>query len=233
MVTWTYGRNGWEPRNDRPTIVIESGQVIQTIVGDLSLAVVEDRWQFPVPEVSEVLTAFVPEAVASQTCGMNRTVREGGGADYELLDCDRNPIAVIDAADIEVGSSADDLLAYSQEVLRTRTVVYLAIPGRELQVVELPPAQLILDITPTANGFVAFILDSSEVLGNIDFLYSQSFAALLISWEAGDGPVTPFATPIQTPIRASAWSLNEVSVNPDASLTIISPAGLHLSLIHI
>ena len=225
--TWVFGPDGWEPLLDRETILVESGRVTRTLVGELSIAVVEDRWQSPVPEVTTVLAQFVPESVAAQTCAMNRTVLPAGGADYDLIDCEGNPVGQIAATDIEVGGKDDDLLAFTQEVLRTRTVVYVAIPGREVQVVELPPSQLILDITLTESGFVAFILDSSEVLGNVDILYSQSFAALLIGWEAGDGPVTPFATPIQTPVRASAWSLNEVHANPDGSLTVISPIGLH------
>ena|GEM_PF-2371552 len=225
--TWGYGDDGWEPLADRSPIIVASGQVTHTLVGDISLAVVEDRWQAPVPEVIEVLEQFVAADVAAKTCALNRTVLADGGADYELLDCAGAPVGLIAAADVEVASKDDDLLAFTQEVLRTRTVVYVSIPGRDLQIVELAPSQLILDITLTDAGFVAFILDSSQVLGNVDILYSQSFAALLIGWEAGDGPVTPFATPIQTPVRASAWSLNEVHANADGSLTVISPIGLH------
>lgn len=229
LETWTHGPDGWQRRTDRPAIAIESGRVTRMLVGETSLVVVEDRWQKPVPEVTEVLAKFVPLSIASQTCAMNRIVIDNAGSDYELVSCEGESIGLIPASAIEVGSKDDDLLAFTQEVLRTRTVIYMAIPGREQQVVELPPSQLILDIELTNEGFVAFILDSSEVLSNVEILYSQSFAALLIRWEAGDGPVTPFPTPVQTPVRASAWSLNEVVASPDGSLTVISPIGLHQS----
>lgn len=216
--------DGWIHDAERSVFPELQGRIVRGMVGDTSVVLVEEPWDQPVPVVSDALADFVSRSMADETCVVTRTIVEGTSV-YELADCSGRLLETIGKDLIDIGSEADDRLAFAQEVLRKRILVHLARPGGEVSVVEMGPSQIVLGLVPTQDGFLALILDSSDVLGDTNLLYSQALAARIVHWDRATGL---FRT-VETPVRASAWSGNRVVGNDDGSITLVSSLGLYRS----
>ncbi len=212
----------WIVDRERPPMAEIAGRIRQTMLGEDAIVLIEDPWDRPVPEVSDALADFVPRDVAAQTCEVVRMINDEA-AEYELRSCDDRIIGRIDRSLIDIGSESDDRLAFAQEVLRRRNIVYVARPGEPLAKIEMGPSQLVLSMAPTPDGFMAFILDTVDVLDDANLLYSQALAARLVQWDRE----TESFEAVETPILTSAWVGNRIEGNTDGSITLVTSLGLY------
>lgn len=212
----------WIVDQERPPFAEIGGRILQTTLDEDAIVLTESPWDRPVPEVGDALADFVPRDVAAQTCEVVRMINEDA-AEYELRSCDDRIIGRIDRSLIDIGSESDDRLAFAQEVLRTRNIVYVARAGEPLARIEMGPSQLVLSIAPTPDGFMAFILDTVDVLENTSLLYSQALSARLVKWDRA----TESFDAIETPIRTTAWAGNRIEGNTDGSITLVTSLGLY------
>jgi len=219
--TQVWRDGAWILDPQRTPLIVESGRIVSTMLARESIVVVEDVWGRPVPEVSSVLAEFVAQSVADRVCSVVRTIVDGASV-YNLFDCMGELIGSIGSDLIDIGSEADDRLAFAQDVLRSRNTVLIAPPGRPVDRIELGPAQRVLSIAPTRDGFVALMLDSVDVLDNTNLLYSQALSARLVHWERSTDTINR----LDMPVTASAWAGNSVVSNGGNSVTLVTTLGL-------
>lgn len=210
----------WIVDTTRAPIEVGESRVLAVDIGGATVVVTESPMPALVPEVIGLIEEFVSPQLAQQTCLLNRTLVESSELEYALFDCDGDEIGAIDT--VPMGSRDDDRLAFAESVLRKRTIVHVSTPGAPAETVPLGPGQVILDMELVDDGFVAFILDPIEVIDEASLLYSQAFEASLIRWDAANG-----LERLETPVRTSAWSANRAIAQPDGSMLITSPVGVH------